>query len=140
MSMWETFDIAASGMRAQMVRLNTTASNLSNVDSVGTNEENTYRAKEPIFRAIQTQADAAFENSSVGVQVAGIVESKAPLRVEYRPNHPLADENGYVHLPNVNVVEEMANMISASRTYQSNAEVMNASKQMMLQTLNIGRG
>ena len=74
-----------------------------------------------------------------GVSVEGVVESQAPLRREYQPNHPLADETGYVFMPNVNMVEEMANMISASRSYQTNIEVMDASKRMLLQALSLGQ-
>ena len=134
MSLFRVFDIAGSALRAQTVRLNTTASNMANVDSISSSTATTYRARQPVFAA---QLDAA-EDEVAGVDVLGIVESQAPLRREYRPDHPLADPRGYVNLPNVNPVEEMANMISASRSYQSNVEVLNTSKQMLLRTLALG--
>lgn len=134
MSLFRVFDISGSALRAQTVRLNTTASNMANVDSISSSTATTYRARQPVFAA---QLDAA-EDEVAGVDVLGIVESQAPLRREYRPDHPLADPRGYVNLPNVNPVEEMANMISASRSYQSNVEVLNTSKQMLLRTLALG--
>ena len=134
MSLFKVFDISGSALRAQTVRLNTTASNMANIDSISSSTATTYRSRQPVFAA---QLDAA-EDEVAGVDVLGIVESQAPLRREYRPDHPLADSQGYVNLPNVNPVEEMANMISASRSYQSNLEVLNTSKQMLLRTLTLG--
>lgn len=134
MSLFRVFDISGSALRAQTVRLNTTASNMANVDSISSSTATTYRARQPVFAA---RLDAA-EDEVAGVEVLGIVESQAPLRREYRPDHPLADPQGYVNLPNVNPVEEMANMISASRSYQSNVEVLNTSKQMLMRTLALG--
>jgi len=137
MALFNVFDIAGSGMSAQSVRLNVTASNLANADSVSSSTGQTYRARQPVFAAL---LDARTRNgSAVGVQVRGIVESQAPLRSQYAPENPLADLNGYIHMPNVNVVEEMANMISASRSYQSIVEVMNTGKQLMLRTLALGQ-
>lgn len=134
MSLFRIFDISGSALHAQSVRLNTTASNMANVDSVSSSTEKTYRARNPVFAA---QLDEA-EDGVSGVDVLGIVETQTPLRQEYRPDHPLADEKGYVSVPNVNPVEEMANMISASRSYQANVEVLNTSKQMMMRTLTLG--
>lgn len=134
MSLFRIFDISGSALHAQTVRLNTTASNMANIDSISSSTEQTYRARQPVFAA---QLDEA-EEAAAGVDVLGIVESQTPLRQEYRPDHPLANENGYVNLPNVNPVEEMANMISASRSYQANVEVLNTSKQMMMRTLALG--
>ncbi len=134
MSLFGIFDISGSALRAQTLRLNTTASNMANIDSISSSTATTYRARQPVFAA---QLDEA-EDAVAGVEVLGIVESQAPLRREYRPDHPLADQQGYVSLPNVNPVEEMANMISASRSYQSNVEVLNTSKQMLLRTLSLG--
>lgn len=136
MSLFQIFDIAGSGMSAQSLRLNTTASNLSNAQSVSSSSNETYRARHPIFST--NFSDYLDEYSSVGVKVDGIVESQAPLRKEYEPNHPKADPDGYIYYPNVNPVEEMANMISASRSFQSNVEVMNTSKQMLMRTLSLG--
>ena len=137
MSLFNVFDIAGSAMSAESVRLNTTASNLANAQSVGSSEESTYHARHPVFSAVMKslQGDA----NTYGVQVNGIVESQAPLEQRYQPEHPMANEEGYVFMPNVNLVDEMANMISASRSYQSNVEVMNTSKQMIMATLRLGQ-
>jgi flagellar basal-body rod protein FlgC len=137
MSLFKVFDIAGSAMSAQSLRLNTTASNLANAESVSSSEDKTYRARHPVFSAVLDALKPGGE--SVGVKVLGVVESQSPLRREYRPDHPMADKDGYIHLPNVNAIEEMANMISASRSYQTNAEVINASKQMLLRTLTLGQ-
>lgn len=140
MSLFRIFDIAGSALAAQSVRLNTTASNMANANSAASSSGETYRAREPVFAPMVADAmDFADDGAVAGVSVEGVVESQAPLRREYQPNHPLADAEGYVFMPNVNVVEEMANMISASRSYQTNIEVMDASKRMLLQTLSLGQ-
>ena len=136
MSLFRIFDVASSAMSAQSVRLNTTSSNLANADSVSSSTDSTYRARHPVFAA--TLDDVFNESPDVEVQVLGIVESQAPLQQRYEPSHPLANKDGYIFLPNVNVVEEMANMISASRSYQANVEVVNTSKQLLLRTLSLG--
>jgi flagellar basal-body rod protein FlgC len=136
MSSFKAFDIAGSGMAAQSVRLNTTASNLANADSVASDPSQVYRAKHPVFEAVR--AGLANE-SNAAVQVSGIYESQAPANKRYEPGNPLADADGYVYAPNVNVIEEMVNMISASRTYQNNVEVMNTSKDLLLATLRLGQ-
>jgi flagellar basal-body rod protein FlgC len=133
MSLFRVFDISGSALHAQTVRLNATASNMANAESASSSTQSTYRARHPVFATQLAAADEA-----AGVDVLGIVESQEPLRRTYRPEHPLADQNGYVNMPNVNPVEEMANMISASRSYQSNVEVMNTSKQMLMRTLALG--
>ncbi|MFC3031855.1 flagellar basal body rod protein FlgC [Pseudoalteromonas fenneropenaei] len=142
MSLYNVFDIAASGMSAQNIRLNTTASNISNANSISSSQDKVYRARQPVFAAELNKA-AGFQNGnlspSVGVKVLGIVESDKPLQVEYNPNHPSADKDGYIYKPNVNVVEEMANMISASRSYQTNVQVADAAKQMLTKTLQLGQ-
>lgn len=137
MSMFKVFDIAGSAMSAQTLRLNVTASNLANAESVSSSIDQTYRARQPVFAAALNEAMGGSELG--GVQVKGVIESQAPLRQRYEPGHPMADENGYVYLPNVNVVEEMANMISASRSYQSNVEVVNTAKQLMMKALTLGQ-
>ena len=137
MSLFKVFDIAGSAMSAQSVRLNTVASNLANAESASSSVNETYRARTPVFAAVMDALQN--DGSAAGVKVLGIVESQAPLRREYRPEHPLADEGGYINLPNVNTVEEMTNMISASRSYQTNVEVINTSKQMLLRTLSLGQ-
>lgn len=139
MSMFKVFDIAGSAMSAQSLRLNVTASNLANANSVSSSIDQTYRARQPVFAAMLNEAGQAGAQDAVGVQVRGIVESQVPLQQQYSPDHPMADENGYVYMPNVNVVEEMANMISASRSYQTNVEVVNTAKQLMMRTLTMGQ-
>lgn len=137
MSLFNIFDIAGSGMSAQNVRLNTTASNISNADTVSSNTGETYRARHPIF---STMVNDQIGQAVAGVEVKGIVESQAPLKTQFNPDHPMADENGYVYYPNVNVVEEMANMMSASRSYEANVQIINTSKQLMMKTLQLGQG
>lgn len=136
MSMFKIFDTAATGMSAQSLRLNLVASNMANVDNVSSSIEQTYKARHPVFEAVLNQLNP--EESAQGVKVKGVVESDAPLVTEYAPNHPMANEEGYIFRPNVNIVEEMANMISASRSYQSNVEVVNTAKKLMSSTLQLG--
>jgi flagellar basal-body rod protein FlgC len=136
MSMFKIFDTASSAMSAQSMRLNLVASNMANVDSVSSSIDETYKARHPVFSAMLNQFNP--DEPAVGVQMKGVVESKAPLRMEYNPSHPLANEEGYIFRPNVNMVEEMTNMISASRSYQSNVEVLNTAKQLMAATLRLG--
>ncbi len=138
MALFDVFDIAGSAMGAEAVRLNVTASNLANAQSVGPDEKGTYHARHPIFSAVMQSLHAG-DSHSVGVKVDGIVESQAPLEKRHQPGHPMANEDGFVFLPNVNMVDEMSNMISASRSYQSNVEVLNTSKQMMMATLRLGQ-
>ncbi|MCG3200625.1 MAG: Flagellar basal-body rod protein FlgC [Gammaproteobacteria bacterium] len=139
MSLFKVMDIAGSALSAQSLRLNTTASNMANADSVSSSIDSTYRARHPVFATMMDDL-MSFEGDSAGagVQVRGVIESQAPVRSIYRPEHPMADENGYIHMPNVNMVEEMANMMSASRSYQMNVEIANASKQLVLSTLQLG--
>ncbi|SFC25126.1 flagellar basal body rod protein FlgC [Pseudoalteromonas denitrificans] len=139
MSLFNVFDIAGTGMSAQSVRLNTTASNLSNANTISSSVDETYRARHPVFAAELTKAAAAQGGESVGVKVLGIVESDKPLQVEYSPGHPMADKEGYIYRPNVNTVEEMANMISASRAYQTNVQIADAAKTMLSKTILLGQ-
>ncbi|MGM0594027.1 MAG: flagellar basal body rod protein FlgC [Pseudomonadota bacterium] len=139
MSMFKVFDVAGSAMSAQSLRLNVTASNMANANSVSSSTEETYRARQPIFAAMLNAQSGAASQYSTGVEVKGVMESQAPLQQEYNPDHPMANEEGYIFKPNVNVVEEMANMISASRSYQSNVEVVNTAKQLMSRTLTMGQ-
>jgi len=138
MSLFNVFNITASGMSAQSMRLNTTASNIANADSVSSSVDETYRARHPVFAAAMQKA-AAGQESSVGVQVLGIVESNKPLNVEYSPNHPMADKDGFIYKPNVNIIEEMTNMISASRSYQTNVQLAESAKNMLNKTLTLGQ-
>lgn len=144
MALGNVFDIAGSGMNAQSVRLNTTASNLANAQSASSSSDDIYRARHPVFGAIVADAmnfggNEIDSQAQAGVQVLGIVESEAPLVPRYEPHHPQADEKGYVYYPNVNVVEEMTNMISASRSFQANVDVMNSAKQMVQRVLTLGQ-
>jgi len=128
------FQIAGSAMAAQSQRMNTTASNLANADSVSGPDGQPYRAKQVVFEMAPANGQAIG-----GVRVARVVEDPSPLRMQHDPKNPLANAEGYVAMPNVNVVEEMVNMISASRSYQANVEVLNTAKTMMLKTLTIGQ-
>ena len=138
MSLFNVFNITGSGMSAQSMRLNTTASNIANADSVSSSINETYRARHPVFAAAMQKA-ADGQGDSVGVQVLGIVESNKPLNIEYAPEHPMADKEGYIYKPNVNVIEEMTNMISASRSYQTNVQLAESAKNMLNKTLQLGQ-
>jgi flagellar basal-body rod protein FlgC len=138
MSLFNVFTISGTGMSAQSLRLNTTASNIANADSVSSSVDKTYRARHPVFAA-EMQKAAAGQNEAVGVQVLGVVESNKPLNVEYAPDHPMADGEGYIYKPNVNVIEEMTNMISASRSYQTNVKMAESAKNMLNKTLQLGQ-
>jgi flagellar basal-body rod protein FlgC len=132
MSLFNVMTIAGSALTAQSARLNATASNLANADSVADADGKPYRAKQVVFTAMPVTSDGG-----VGVRVTGVVDSAAPGRMVYDPKNPAANEKGYVEMPNVNVVEEMTNMISASRAYQTNAEIMSSAKTLLLKTLAI---
>ncbi|MGL6159418.1 flagellar basal body rod protein FlgC [Microbulbifer sp.] len=131
--MFSIFQISGSAMAAQAQRMNVTASNLANADSVAGPDGQPYRARQVVFEARGRDTGGVG-----GVAVTRVVEDPSPLRREYRPEHPLADEQGYVSLPNVEPVDEMVNMISASRSYQANVEVLNTGKQLMIKTLTLG--
>jgi flagellar basal-body rod protein FlgC len=143
MALFDIFNIAGSGMSAESVRLNTVASNLANADSVSSNPATAYKARYPVFQAIRSSLMSAgagadpTQAADAAVQVSGIVESTTPGSASYQPGNPLADANGYVYNSNVNVVEQMADMISASRSYQNDAQVLETSKSLMLDTLKI---
>lgn len=133
MSLFNVFNVAGSAMSAQAQRLNTTASNLANADSATSASGQAYRAKQVVFEAVP------LDNANTGVKVSQVVEDQSPLKQVYDPKNPLADDKGYVSMPNVNVVDEMVNMMSASRSYQTNVETMNAAKTMLLKTLTLGQ-
>lgn len=137
MSLLNVFDIVGSGLSAQTVRLNTIASNMANANNVSTNKEDAYRAKMPIFASVIQ--DVQSNNASHGVRVVRIDESTADATPVYDPGNPLANKEGYVFQANVNAIEEMANMISASRSYQNNVELLNTAKQLMQATLKLGQ-
>lgn len=134
MSLFNIFNISGSAMTAQAQRLNTVASNLANVDSTTGPDGKPYRSKEVVF-----QATPMGGQGGTGVKVAAVVEDASPLKMMYDPKHPMANEQGYVAMPNVNPVEQMVNMISASRSYQNNVEVLNTSKTLLAKTLSIGQ-
>jgi flagellar basal-body rod protein FlgC len=134
MSLFNVFNISGSAMSAQSQRLNAVASNLANADSATSANGTPYKSKQVVFSAAPSNSPDAS-----GVKVLKVIEDTAPPKVLYDPKHPMADEKGYVTMPNVNVTEEMVNMISASRAYQNNVETMNAAKTMLLKTLTIGQ-
>jgi flagellar basal-body rod protein FlgC len=139
MSLFNVMDIASTGMSAQSVRLNTTASNVANANSVSSSYEETYKGRPPVFAAELNQASGKLDAGS-RVKVLGVVESNKPLQIEYSPGHPMADENGYIYKPNVNVVEEMANMMSASKAYETNVQVADTTKRIFRRVLRLGQG
>jgi flagellar basal-body rod protein FlgC len=139
MSSFRIFDIAGSGMSAQSVRLNTVASNLANAESVSGDAKTAYRAKHPVFEAVRQQLAGQSGDSGAAVRINGIVEDTRAPEMRYQPGNPLANADGYVFAPNVNVVEEMVDMISASRAYQNNVEIMTTSKDLLLATLRLGQ-
>lgn len=148
MSLTSVFNIAGTGMSAQSTRLNTISSNIANAETVSSSINQTYRARHPVFATIYQQTQQGGDRGSlfadqqepgVGVQVLGIIEDQSTLTPRYEPDHPMANEDGYVYYPNVNVVEEMADMISASRSFQTNVEMMNTAKQMLQRVLTLGQ-
>ena len=137
MSLFKVFDTAGSAMNAQSVRMNVTSSNLANAGSVSGDPNRVYRAKQPVFSTFQDALNT--QTGRTGVRLDGIVESSAPLSTRFQPDHPEADENGNVYVSNVNAIEEMVNMISASRSYKNNIEIINTTKDLLTQTLSLGR-
>lgn len=138
MALFNVFNIAGSAMTAQSMRLNVVASNMANADSVTSSDGQPYRAKQVVFQALPV--NAASPRGVNGVAVVGVVDDPSPMKLVYNPSSPYANADGYVTMPNVNVVEEMTNMISASRSYQASVEMMNTAKSMIQRTLTIGQG
>ena len=134
MSLLGTFDVGTSGLVAQSLRLNLIASNVANAETAVSADGQAYRSRHVVF---QTEERAG--RIGQGVEVARIVESTAEPRMEYRPGHPLANPQGYITMPNVNPAEQMVDMVSASRAYQFNVEMMNTTKQLLLKTLDLGK-
>lgn len=135
MSLFNVFNIAGSALTAQSQRLNVVASNLANADSVTSSTGQPYRAKQVVF----STAPVGTAEGAVGVKVAAVVEDPSPMKQVYDPKNPLADSQGYVTMPNVNVVEEMVNMMSASRSYQNNVDVMTTAKTLLQKTLTLAQ-
>ncbi|MDD2925683.1 flagellar basal body rod protein FlgC [Rhodoferax sp.] len=134
MSMFSIFNVSGSAVSAQSQRLNVVASNLANADAVAGPDGQAYKSRQVVFQTVPMGNDAA-----AGVKINGITESNEPFKRIHNPNHPSADADGYVNYSNVNPVEEMVNMISASRSYQNNVEVMNTAKSLLLKTLQMGQ-
>ncbi len=134
MSMFSIFGVSSSAVSAQSQRLNVVASNMANADAVAGPDGQAYKARQVVFETVPMGSDAA-----AGVRVNSVIESDQPLRKVHNPTHPMADEQGYVTSSNVNPIEEMVNMISASRSYQNNVEVMNTAKTLLLKTLQMGQ-
>lgn len=135
MGLFANFDISGSAISAQSLRLNTTASNMANTETVASSSEGAYRARQPIFQAMMHNN---MQPGQLGVRMLGVVESQVDVAPRYDPGHAMANEEGYVFISNVNPVEEMANMISASRAYQNNVEVLNTSRDLLLRVLSLG--
>ena len=136
MSVFKVFDIAGSGMSAQMLRLNTVASNVANAETMASNAEDVYKARHPVFETVLNEY--APDKSMASVRVKQIVESDTAAVPHYMPGHPMANEEGYVFSPGINAIEEMADMISASRSYQNNIEVLSTTRELLLRTLQLG--
>lgn len=138
-SLDKVLNTMASALSAESIRLNVTASNLANAGAVGSSPEETYRAKYPVFKEVQQNIGLLSHEQDLqgGVQVSDIIESKKPLDWRYDPNNPLADKEGKVYVTDVNPIEEMTNMIAASKEYQASVEVMNTAKSLMLQTIQL---
>ena len=133
MSLLKVFNISGSAVSAQSQRLNVVASNLANAESVAGPDGQSYKARQVVFQSQPTK------DGDAGVRVSSVIEHDAPAKRVYEPGHPMADQEGYVTQSNVNVVEEMVNMISASRSYQNNVEVMNTARQLLQKTLQMGQ-
>ena len=140
MSLFNVFNVSGSALNAQTIRLNTTASNLANAESVNGDATKVYRARHPVFQAMMNVADLGFDESraSTGVRVLGIMESTTPPLKSYQPAHPLADKDGYVYTSNVNSIEELTNMISANRSFATNVEAINTARDLLLKVISMG--
>ncbi len=142
MSLFSIFAVAGSAMTAQNQRLNVVASNLANADSAASSNGQPYKAKQVLFSSTPFAASSdpdSVANGTHGVKVTSVIENQSPMKLVHDPAHPMANAEGYVSMPNVNVVEEMVDMISASRSYQNNVDMMNTAKTLLLKTLTIGQ-
>jgi len=140
MSLFTVFNTAGSALNAETIRLNTTASNLANAESVNGDSTKVYRARHPVFQAMMDSSSDEFEgqDAAVGVRVLGVVESTAPPQMRYQPDNPLSNKDGYIFSSNVNSIEEMTNMISANRSFATNIEAINTARDLLLKTLSMG--
>jgi flagellar basal-body rod protein FlgC len=141
MSLFNVFNVSGSALNAETIRLNTTASNLANAESVSGDSSKIYRARHPVFQAMMNTSDTGFDgqDAATGVRVLGVVESQAPALMRYQPDNPLANKDGYVFTSNVNSIEEMTNMISANRSFATNIEAINTARDLLLKTISMGR-
>lgn len=130
------FEIAGSALAAQTVRLNTIASNVANANTVSGSPDEVYRPRAPVFQAVLVTAQ---EDGAAGVRVARVAQSDAPAVAQFRPDHPLADENGNVYAPDIEVMREYADLVAASRTYETNVEILDTTRQLLMKTLQLGR-
>jgi flagellar basal-body rod protein FlgC len=134
------FNVAGSALNAETIRLNTTASNLANAESVDGDPTKVYRGRHAVFQAVMDQSDTTWdgESASAGVRVLGVVESKTPPTGRFEPDNPKANKDGYVYMSNVNSIEEMTNMISANRAFATNVEAVNTARDLLLKTISMG--
>ena len=140
MSLFNVFNTAGSALNAETVRLNTTASNLANAESVNGDSSKIYKARHPVFQTMMNTAGASYDDqdAGVGVRIMGVVESQAPAMQRYAPENPLANKDGYVFTSNVNSIEEMTNMISANRAFATNVDAINTARDLLLKTISMG--
>jgi flagellar basal-body rod protein FlgC len=140
MSLFSVFNVSGSALNAETIRLNTTASNLANAESVNGDPSKVYRGRHAVFQAMMDTSDTSAdgENASAGVRVLGIVESTTPPTMRYQPDNPQANQDGYVYMSNVNSIEEMTNMISANRSFATNVEAINTARDLLLKTISMG--
>ena len=137
MALLNIFEVAGSGLNAQNVRLNTIASNMANASTVASSPDGAYKARHPVFASVLHQ-QYTVNSANTPVRVTGIIESQAEHIKRYEPDHPMSDEQGYVWQSNVDVIEEMTNMMVASRNYENNIEMLNTTKELLLSTLRLG--
>ena len=138
MSLFDIFNVAGSALNAQTIRLNTTASNLANSESTAGDASKGYRARHPVFEAMMDDTATDDQQAAIGVRVLGVVESTTPPAMRYEPQNPSANSNGYVYMSNVNPIEEMANMISANRSFASDIDAINTARDLLLKIISMG--
>jgi flagellar basal-body rod protein FlgC len=140
MSLFNVFNVSGSALNAETVRLNTTASNMANAESINGDPSKVYRARQPVFQTMMDQSDldSDGDDSSAGVRVLGVVESTTPPIERYEPNNPQANKDGYIYMSNVNSIEEMTNMISANRAFATNIDAINTARDLLLKTISMG--
>jgi flagellar basal-body rod protein FlgC len=140
MSLFNVFNVAGSALNAETVRLNTTASNMANAESVNGDPSKVYRARQPVFQTMMDESnlDSDGDDSSAGVRVLGVIESTTPPIERYEPNNPQANKDGYIYMSNVNSIEEMTNMISANRAFATNIDAINTARDLLLKTISMG--